>query len=64
MLVNQDKRKIMFGLFKNNKEKLEAKYNQLLNESHKLSIVNRTKSDQKYAEAQAVMTKIEKLTKS
>lgn len=45
----------MFGLFKSKKEKLEAKYAQLLNESHRLSIVNRTRSDKKYAEAQEVL---------
>jgi hypothetical protein len=48
----------MFGIFKkkSEKEKLEEK---LLAETHKLSTVNRTASDAKAAEADAVLKKIE-----
>ncbi|WP_456458919.1 Lacal_2735 family protein [Reichenbachiella sp.] len=53
----------MFGFFKSKKEKLEEKYAQLLNESHRLSIINRSRSDQKYAEAQKVLVTIENLDK-
>ncbi|MFT7073910.1 Lacal_2735 family protein [Patiriisocius sp. Uisw_017] len=50
----------MFGLFKNKSEKdqLQKKYEQLLNESYKLSTTNRKQSDQKAAEAEEVMKKI------
>ena len=53
----------MFGLFKSKREKLEEKYTRLMNESHRLSIINRAKSDQKFAEAQEVMVNIENLDK-
>ena len=51
----------MFGLFKkkSDKEKLEDQYEKLLAETHKLSTVNRTASDAKAAEADAVLKKIE-----
>ena len=51
----------MFGLFKkkSDKEKLEDQYQKLLAETHKLSTVNRTASDAKAAEADAVLKKIE-----
>ncbi|MGK0369424.1 MAG: hypothetical protein ACJAYZ_001292 [Bacteroidia bacterium] len=51
----------MFGLFKkkSEKEKLEDQYEKLLAETHKLSTVNRTASDAKAAEADAVLKKIE-----
>ena len=54
---------IMFGLFKkkSEKEKLEERYEQLLAEAYKLSTVNRTASDAKTAEANAVLQKIEAL---
>ena len=53
----------MFGIFrkKSEIEKLEDKYSKLLEEWHSLSTVNRTASDLKYAEAQDVISKIEKL---
>ena len=53
----------MFGLFKkkSEKEKLEERYEQLLAEAYKLSTVNRTASDSKTAEANAVLQKIEAL---
>lgn len=56
----------MFGIFKKKTEleKLESKYNKLLIEWHKLSSVNRAKSDMKYAEAQLVLDKIESYKKN
>ena len=53
----------MFGLFKKKSpiEKLEAKHKQLLEEAYKLSTTNRTMSDAKVAEANAVLEEIEKL---
>lgn len=53
----------MFGLFKqkSEKEKLEAKYRKLMSEVHKLSQTNRSASDQKAAEADAVLKQIEAL---
>lgn len=54
---------IMFGIFKkkSEKEKLQEQYKKLLEESYKLSHSNRAASDQKAAEADAVLRKIEKL---
>jgi hypothetical protein len=53
----------MFGLFKkkSQKEKLEDKYEALLKEAHRLSTINRTDSDAKAAEADAVLKEIEAL---
>lgn len=53
----------MFGLFKKKSEieKLQAKYESLMKEWHALSSVNRAKSDEKYAEAQSIQLKIEKI---
>jgi hypothetical protein len=53
----------MFGLFKkkSEKEKLQEKYRKLLEESYKLSHTNRSASDQKAAEAEAVLKLIEDL---
>ena len=53
----------MFGLFKkkSKKEKLEETYDKLIKESYKLSTVNRTASDAKAAEADAILKEIEKL---
>lgn len=53
----------MFGLFKkkSEKEKLEEKYKKLLEESFKLSKINRTASDAKAAEANNVLEQIDKL---
>lgn len=53
--------KSMFGLFKkkSEKEKLEDQYEKLLGEAHKLSTVNRTASDAKAAEADAILKRIE-----
>lgn len=54
----------MFGLFKKKteKEKLAEKYDKLMQEAFELSKVNRTASDRKYAEADAIQRKMEGLT--
>ncbi len=54
------------GLFsflskKTEKEKLQEQYEALLKESFDLSKVDRKKSDQKMAEAEAIASQIEKL---
>ncbi|HAW53204.1 MAG TPA: hypothetical protein DCX54_12900 [Flavobacteriales bacterium] len=53
----------MFGLLKPKSEieKLEKKYEQLLGKSHKLSTVNRSKSDAAYAQAHEILETISKL---
>lgn len=53
----------MFGLFKkkSEKEKLQELHKKLLKESYELSTQNRSKSDDKAAEADAVMKQIEAL---
>lgn len=53
----------MFGLFKkkSKKEVLEKKYRKLLEESHRLSTINRMESDKKMYEANEVLEEIEKL---
>lgn len=51
------------GLFKRRKplEKLQKQYEKLMKEWHALSTINRSASDEKYAEAQNVMDQIDKL---
>ena len=51
----------MFGLFKKKTEleKLEEKFKKLMKEWHKLSSINRSESDKKYAEAEAIAKQIE-----
>lgn len=53
----------MFGLFKKKSEieKLQEQYSKLLDESYKLSTIDRAKSDIKRGEAEAIMDKIEAL---
>ena len=53
----------MFGFFKKKSkvELLEEKYEKLQKEAYNLSKSNRTLSDQKYAEADAVLKEIEAL---
>jgi len=53
----------MFKLFKKKSEveKLNDTYKKLLKEAHTLSTTNRMQSDEKYAEAQEVLKKIEAL---
>lgn len=55
----------MFGLFKkkSEKEKLQAQYGKLMAEAHQLSTTNRTLSDEKVAQAEAVMQQLEGLAK-
>lgn len=53
----------MFSLFKkkSEKEKLNERYKKLLEEAYTLSTVNRRASDQKVAEAEEVLKKMEAL---
>ena len=53
----------MFGLFKKKSEadKLQEKYKSLMKEAFELSKINRTKSDEKTAEAEEILKKIEAL---
>lgn len=55
----------MFNLFKKKSdlEKLQEKYEKLMKEWHQFSTINRSKSDEKYAEAQKVLDEIEGLKK-
>ncbi|WP_436800008.1 Lacal_2735 family protein [Winogradskyella psychrotolerans] len=54
---------MMFGLFKKKSEveKLQNQYEILMADWHKLSTINRTESDKKYAEAQLISDKIDNL---
>jgi hypothetical protein len=56
----------MYGIFKKKSktEKLQAKYKKLMSEAHKLSQVNRSEGDAKYAEADEVLKQIEALETS
>lgn len=49
----------MFSLFRSEKKILELKYAKLLEESHRLSHVNRKQSDLKMAEANEVLKAID-----
>jgi hypothetical protein len=53
----------MFGLFKkkSEKEQLQEQYEKLMKESFQLSTTNRSQSDAKAAEAEAVIKKLERL---
>lgn len=53
----------MFGLFKKTSEveKLQKKYKKLMEDAYKLQSINRSDSDQKYLEADAVLKEIEAL---
>ena len=53
----------MFGLFRKTteKDKLQKEYEKLMAEWHKLSTSNRTESDKKYAQAQKILERIEKM---
>lgn len=53
----------MFGLFKNSKQKLEGRYSKLMQEAYELSHIDRKKSDQKYAEAEALRKQIDEQPK-
>ena len=53
----------MIGLFKSKSklDKLQKQYEKLMSEWHKLSSIDRAKSDIKYAEAQKILDQIEVL---
>jgi DnaJ-domain-containing protein 1 len=53
----------MFGLFKKETpaERLQKKYRKLLEEAHRISTVDRRKSDELQAEAEKVLREIEAL---
>ncbi len=53
----------MLGFLKSKspKDKLETQYKKLLSEAHKLSQINRSAGDAKYAEADAVLDKLKEL---
>ena len=53
----------MFGIFKTTSKlnKLEREYEKLMSEWHKLSSIDRAKSDLKYADAQRILDQIEVL---
>ena len=52
----------MFG-FGKSKNKLQAKYNKLMQESYDLSTVDRKKSDEKRAEAEKISRQLDELEK-
>ncbi|WP_347925464.1 Lacal_2735 family protein [Pontimicrobium sp. SW4] len=56
----------MFGLFKSKSklDVLQKHYEKLMGEWHQLSSIDRSKSDEKYAEAQKVLDQIETLKQS
>lgn len=58
-------KKEMFNFFKKTteKEKLQKQYESLMQEYFVLSKSNRAKADEKYAEAQVVLLKLESLGK-
>jgi hypothetical protein len=53
----------MFGIFKKKSvaEKLQEKYKKVMEEAFKLQSINRSDSDQKYLEADAILKEIEEL---
>ena len=55
----------MLNLFKKKPklDVLQKKYEQLMSEWHKLSSIDRAKSDEKYAQAQKILMEIEVLQK-
>tara|TARA_B110000438_G_scaffold211388_1_gene203435 strand:- start:45 stop:218 length:174 start_codon:yes stop_codon:yes gene_type:complete len=55
----------MFGLFKRKTpiEKLQIKYQSLMQQAYNLSKINRTQSDQKHFEANEILKDIDKLKK-
>lgn len=53
----------MYGILKKKSplQKLQQRYQKLLKEAHKLSQVNRSQGDAKYAEAEEVLNQIKQL---
>lgn len=56
----------MFGIFKKKTktERLQAKYESLMEEAYKLSKINRSRSDQKAFEANEILEQLEKLNQN
>ena len=54
----------MFGKPKNDKESLQKKYTQLMEESYRLSHTNRKQSDMKRGEAEEIGKLLDELEKS
>lgn len=56
----------MFSIFrtKSKEQKLQKEYDKLMQEWHRLSSINRSKSDAKYADAQDIAGQIERLKNS
>lgn len=56
----------MLGLFKSKSklDKLQKQYKKLMSEWHKLSSIDRAKSDEKYADAQKILEQIDVLKQS
>lgn len=56
----------MFGFFKKKSplEKLQLEYKALLSQAHKLSKIDRKRSDQKMAEADEVLKKMNQLSEN
>lgn len=54
----------MFGLFQSPQAKLEKRYTKLLEESHRLSTIDREASDRKAAEADEVLRELKALEAS
>ena len=53
----------MFGKSRNEKDSLQEKYNQLMEESYRLSHINRKKSDMKRGEAEEIGKLLDELEK-
>jgi predicted nuclease with TOPRIM domain len=60
--INSSNQCLDYLRIKTEVEKLNEKYDKLMKESFELSKINRKASDEKYAEANEIMKKIEKLT--
>ncbi len=54
----------MFGRSKNNQQALQKKYNQLMEESYRLSHTDRKKSDLKRLEAEEIGKQLDELEKN
>lgn len=55
----------MFNIFKKKSklDVLKTQYKRLIEEAYRLSTINRTESDKKYAEAESIMNQLEHLQK-
>lgn len=54
----------MFGFSRNEKDRLQKKYNQLMEESYRLSHTNRKQSDLKRGEAEEIAKRLDELDKA